>query len=140
MLCRLTREQVSRLTLPLGAFEKKQVRALAEEYGLPAAHKKDSMEICFIPDRDYVGWLSQRAALPGPGDFLFHGAAIGRHEGIVRWTVGQRVPGLYAGRKLYGKPVRRDGSVHQDARSCHHEASMPNWYPPVRSRQSHASH
>jgi len=101
MLCRLTKEQVSRLTLPLGGYEKTQVRALAEEFGLPAAHKKDSMEICFIPDKDYVGWISRRAALPGPGDFVFHGAVIGRHEGIVRWTVGQRIPGLYDGRKLY---------------------------------------
>ncbi len=101
MLCRLTREQLCRLTLPLGRFEKKQVRAMAEAFGLPAAHKKDSMEICFIPDRDYVGWLSRRTALPGPGDFVFHGAVIGRHEGIVRWTVGQRIPGLYEGRKLY---------------------------------------
>ncbi len=101
MLCRLTREQVSRLTLPLGALEKTQVRALAAELGLPAAHKKDSMEICFIPDKDYVGWLGRRSALPGEGDFLFHGEAIGRHGGIVRWTVGQRIPGLHAGRKLY---------------------------------------
>ena len=101
MLCRLTREQAARLTLPLGPFEKTQVRALAEELGLPAAHKKDSMEICFIPDKDYVGWLSRRAALPGPGDFVFHGQVVGRHEGVVRWTVGQRVPGLYEGRKLY---------------------------------------
>ena len=101
MLCRLTKEQVARLTLPLGGFEKKQVRALAEEFGLPAAHKKDSMEICFIPDRDYVGWLSRRTALPGPGDFVFHGAVIGRHGGIVNWTVGQRIPGLHEGRKLY---------------------------------------
>ena len=101
MLCRLTREQVSRLTLPLGGFEKKQVRALAEGFGLPAAHKPDSMEICFIPDKDYVNWLGQRAPLPGPGDFLFHGESIGRHEGIFRWTVGQRIPGLYEGRKLY---------------------------------------
>ena len=101
MLCRLTREQAARLTLPLGPFEKTQVRALAEELGLPAAHKKDSMEICFIPDRDYVSWLSRRAALPGPGDFVFHGKTVGRHEGVVRWTVGQRVPGLYEGRKLY---------------------------------------
>jgi len=101
MLCRLTKEQVSRLTLPLGGFEKTQVRALAEELGLPAAHKKDSMEICFIPDKDYVGWIARRAALPGPGDFVFHGACVGRHEGIVRWTVGQRIPGLYDGRKLY---------------------------------------
>ena len=101
MLCRLTKEQVRRLILPLGSYEKKQVRALAEDFGLPAAHKKDSMEICFIPDKDYVGWLSRRTALPGPGDFVFHGEVIGRHEGIVRWTVGQRIPGLHEGRKLY---------------------------------------
>ena len=101
MLCRLTREQVRRLTLPLGSYEKKQVRALAEEFGLPAAHKKDSMEICFIPDKDYVGWMSRRTALPGPGDFVFHGEVIGRHAGIVHWTVGQRIPGLHGGRKLY---------------------------------------
>ena len=101
MLCRLTKEQVSRLNLPLGGFEKTQVRALAAELGLPAAHKKDSMEICFIPDKDYVGWISRRAALPGPGDFVFHGACVGQHRGIVHWTVGQRIPGLYEGRKLY---------------------------------------
>ena len=101
MLCRLTKEQVARLTLPLGGFEKKQVRALAEEFGLPAAHKKDSMEICFIPDKDYAGWISRRATLPGPGDFVFHGEVIGRHSGIVNWTVGQRIPGLHEGRKLY---------------------------------------
>ena len=101
MLCRLTKEQVARLTLPLGGFEKKQVRALAEEFGLPAAHKKDSMEICFIPDKDYVGWIRRRAELPGPGDFVFHGAVIGQHDGIVHWTVGQRIPGLHEGRKLY---------------------------------------
>ena len=101
MLCRLTKEQVGRLTLPLGDYEKKQVRAMAEDFGLPAAHKKDSMEICFIPDKDYQGWLARRTVLPGPGEFLFHGRVIGRHEGIVRWTVGQRIPGLYEGRKLY---------------------------------------
>ena len=101
MLCRLTKEQVGRLTLPLGRYEKKQVRAMAEEFGLPAAHKKDSMEICFIPDKDYVGWMSRRTSLPGPGDFVFHGDVIGRHEGIVHWTVGQRIPGLHEGRKLY---------------------------------------
>ena len=101
MLCRLTREQVARLVLPLGGYEKTQVRALAEDFGLPAAHKKDSMEICFIPDKDYVNWIAQRVPLPPPGDFVFHGTAIGRHEGIVHWTVGQRIPGLYEGRKLY---------------------------------------
>ena len=101
MLCRLTREQVSRLVLPLGGLEKRETRALAEELSLPVAHKKDSMEICFIPDKDYVGWLSRRAALPGGGDFVFHGEVVGRHEGVFRYTVGQRRPGLYEGRKLY---------------------------------------
>lgn len=101
MLCRLTREQLARTILPLGGYEKKQVRALAEELALPVAKKPDSMEICFIPDKDYVNWIAQRATLPPPGDFVCHGTVVGRHEGIVRYTVGQRLPGLYEGRKLY---------------------------------------
>ena len=103
MLCRLTREQLSRLLLPLGEYEKTEVRALARELGIPAADKPDSMEICFIPDKDYAGWISRRAALPGPGRFLRDGEVIGLHEGIHRWTVGQRIPGVYdgGGTKLY---------------------------------------
>ena len=101
MLCRLQKEQVRRLLLPLGGYEKREIRALAEELRLPVAHKPDSMEICFIPDKNYIGWLARRSALPPAGDFLFHGQVIGRHEGIVRYTVGQRRPGLYEGRKLY---------------------------------------
>lgn len=101
MLCRLTREQVRRTIFPLGGYEKAQVRALAEEFNLPVAHKPDSMEICFIPDKDYVGWLSSREKLPPEGDFIFHGEPAGRHEGIHRYTVGQRRPGLIDGRKVY---------------------------------------
>ena len=101
MLCRLTRQQAQRVLFPLGDYEKVQVRALAEELGLPAARKPDSMEICFIPDKDYIGWLSRRAAMPPEGDFVFHGQVVGRHEGIHRYTVGQRRPGLMDGRKVY---------------------------------------
>ena len=101
MLCRLSREQVRRAVFPLGGFEKTQVRALAEEFGLPVAHRPDSMEICFIPDKDYIGWISRRAELPPPGDFIFRGEVVGRHEGIHRYTVGQRRPGLIDGRKVY---------------------------------------
>ena len=123
MLCRLTREQVARLILPLGDYEKTRVRALAAEWGLDAAHKPDSMEICFIPDKDYIRWLGERAALPGPGDFLFHGQVIGRHEGIHRWTVGQRRPGLWEGRKhgpgpphqVGGAPLHRQRRGHGGA-------------------------
>lgn len=101
MLCRLTRAQARRVMFPLGEYEKMQTRAMAEEFALPVAHKGDSMEICFIPDKDYISWLRRRAALPGAGDFIFHGEVIGQHEGIVRYTVGQRRPGLIDGRKVY---------------------------------------
>ena len=101
MLCRLTRQQAERLILPLGGFDKAQVRAMAEGYGLLSAKKPDSMEICFIPDKDYIGWLSNRVTLPPPGDFIFHGEVIGRHEGIHRYTVGQRRAGLIGERKVY---------------------------------------
>ena len=101
MLCRIRREQLERLTLPLGRFEKTQVRRLAEGFELPVAQKPDSMEICFIPDKDYISWLAARAELPPAGNFVFHGEVIGRHDGIYRYTVGQRRPGLYNERKLY---------------------------------------
>lgn len=101
MLCRLKREQLDRLILPLGEFEKAHTRALAEEIELPVAKKPDSMEICFIPDKDYIGWLGKRAELPEKGNFVFHGEVIGTHEGIHRYTVGQRRPGLFNERKLY---------------------------------------
>lgn len=101
MLCRIRREQLDRLTLPLGRFEKTQVRKMAEGFELPVAYKPDSMEICFIPDKDYISWLAARAELPPAGNFVFHGEVIGRHEGIHRYTVGQRRPGLYNERKLY---------------------------------------
>ncbi len=101
MLCRLTGEQAERLLLPLGAYEKSQVRAMAEELELPSAHKPDSMEICFIPDKDYISWLESRGPVPSQGDFIFHGEPVGRHEGIYRYTVGQRRPGLIEGRKVY---------------------------------------
>ena len=105
MLSRITRAQLSRLVLPLGAMEKRETRALAAELGLPVAHKPDSMEICFVPDNDYRAWLARRAALPGPGVFVRGGAVVGRHEGFYRWTVGQRIPGVYDGEKLYVRAI-----------------------------------
>ena len=108
MLCRLKRSQVARLILPLGDYEKAQVRAMAEDFGIPVAHKPDSMEICFIPDKDYIGWICRRAEVPGPGELLFHGEVIGRHEGIHRYTVGQRWPGLRDGRKMYVSEIRAE--------------------------------
>ena len=106
MLCRIESSQLARLVLPLGGMEKRETRALAAALGLPAAQKRDSMEICFIPDKDYSTWLAKRVPLPGPGVFVRGGAVIGEHEGIHRWTVGQRIPGLYGGEKLYVRAIR----------------------------------
>ena len=101
LLSRVTRSQVEKLILPLGEFEKKQVREMAAEFHIPVAAKPDSMEICFIPDKDYIGWIKKRSEVPGPGNLVFNGKVIGSHEGIYRYTVGQRWPGLYNERKLY---------------------------------------
>lgn len=115
MLCRLRPEQVRRLLLPLGELEKTQTRALAAQFGLPVANKPDSMEICFIPDKDYAAWLARRGPLPQPGNIVWNGAVIGRHEGIHRWTVGQRLPGVYDGAPLYVVGLRPEtGEVLAD--------------------------
>lgn len=108
MLCRLKREQVARLILPLGEYEKAQVRAMADEMSLPVAKKPDSMEICFIPENDYIAWLENRGTKPSEGNFVFHGEVVGKHDGIYRWTVGQRRPGLFNERKLYVSEIRPD--------------------------------
>jgi len=107
MLCRLTRAQLTRLVLPLGGYAKSETRTLARQFGIPVADKPDSMEICFVPDKDYCGWLQKRAALPAPGNFVRDGAVIGQHEGIHRWTVGQRIPGVFDGgeTKLYVRSI-----------------------------------
>ena len=115
MLCRLHREQAARLVTPLGALEKAETRALAAQLGLASAQKPDSMEICFIPDKDYVGWLEKRGLSPAEGDVLLHGEPVARHQGIHRWTVGQRLPGLFSERKLYVARILPDENAVEAA-------------------------
>ncbi len=101
MLCRLTREQIRRLLLPLGEYDKPRVRAMAAEMGLKVAAKPDSRENCFIKGQTYAQWLEARGVAPGPGPAVFRGEEIGAHEGIHRYTVGQRWPEMRDGRRLY---------------------------------------
>ncbi len=109
MLCRLPRSLLPRLLLPLGGYAKPQVRALAREWGLSAASRPDSMEICFIPGGDYAAWIEGRGAAPPPGDFLYEGRMIGRHRGIHHYTVGQRRHfGVYVGHRVYVSEIRPD--------------------------------
>jgi len=91
LLARLPREILQKVIFPLGDLEKTTVRARAEGYGLPVARKPDSMEICFVPHDDYAAWLEARGAAAPPGDFIDRdGNVLGRHQGIHRYTLGQR--------------------------------------------------
>jgi tRNA-uridine 2-sulfurtransferase len=85
-----TPQQLGATLLPVGELTKPQVRARAEALGLRVAGKPDSYDVCFIPDGDTVGWLSERlAAEPGPIVDV-DGAVLGEHGGVWGVTVGQR--------------------------------------------------
>lgn len=92
-LFNLTQEQLARTLMPVGAYTKEEIRKIAEEIGLMVAHKKDSQEICFIPDNDYAGFIDRECGkkVPPPGNFVSkEGTVLGRHKGITHYTVGQR--------------------------------------------------
>lgn len=92
VLYNLTQEQLARTLLPLGEYDKEQVRALAVAHGLVNPNRPDSQDICFIPGGDYVQFLTDyRGSQYPPGKFIDkHGEELGEHKGIVRYTVGQR--------------------------------------------------
>jgi tRNA-specific 2-thiouridylase len=87
----LTQEQLSRIIFPLGDYTKEEVRGLAREWGLQVAEKKESQEICFIPENDYSDFISQRDNKGSPGNIVDRsGKILGRHDGLFRYTIGQR--------------------------------------------------
>lgn len=89
----LTQEQLAHIKLPLGEFaDKLEVRKLAEENGLINAAKHDSQDICFVPDGDYARFIREYTGRDYPeGDFLMKdGSVIGRHRGVIGYTIGQR--------------------------------------------------
>lgn len=92
MLNRLPREILERCIFPLGeAADKEEVRALAKEREIPSADKKDSMDVCFIPDGDWCGWLKRYGVDLPEGNFVDeNGNVLGKHKGIHQYTVGQR--------------------------------------------------
>ena len=91
-LYRLNQHQLSRLMLPIADYDKKEIRKMALEAGLPVAHKPDSQEICFVKDNNYAKFIETRTGMiSGEGDFVDRsGAVLGRHRGIIHYTVGQR--------------------------------------------------
>lgn len=100
----LPQDVLARTVFPVGGLRKTEVRALAEKMGLPVAHKPESQEICFVPGDDYAGFLRPLAPEAfRPGDIVDpEGRTIGRHDGIARYTVGQRKGlGIASPRPLY---------------------------------------
>ena len=113
MLYRLPQDILRRLVLPLGEFEKDDVREIARDIGLSCADAPDSMEICFIPDGDYSGFIRARGLTPKEGRFIGpDGEDLGPHAGVDHYTVGQRKGlGLAAGRPLFVKSILPNGDV-----------------------------
>ncbi len=108
VLYALTQKELSHLLLPLGGMSKEEVRRLAEENGFVNARKRDSQDICFVPDGDYAGFIQRHTGKTfAAGPFVgTHGEVYGEHKGIVRYTVGQRKGlGLSFPQPMYVKEV-----------------------------------
>src|SRR5215471_3693100 len=113
----LTQEQLSKTLFPLGELSKPEVREIARRAGLPTSEKAESQEICFVEGRSYADFVAEYAGQRGqtprpPGEIVTqNGEVVGRHEGIHKFTVGQR-KGLVA----VGKPqyvVRIDPDLNR---------------------------
>jgi tRNA-specific 2-thiouridylase len=105
----LTQEQLSRSDFPLGELTKEEVRELARNVSLPVAEKPESMELCFVPNGNYVQFIHAYARAEGvplkdqEGEIVTEdGAVIGRHTGVHNYTIGQRKGlGFAAGKPVY---------------------------------------
>ena len=119
----LTQEQLRHTLMPVGSYTKPQIRELAAGIGLPVAGKRDSQEICFIPDKDYASFIEKYTGSRVPeGNFVTEdGRILGRHKGITHYTVGQRRGlGLPMGRRVrksFPAPWRRTASIIWQCRS-----------------------
>ena len=108
VLYSLTQEQLAHTRLPLGVMHKSETRRIAEEQGFYNADKPDSQDICFVPNGDYAGFIARFTGHDCPaGDFVDEeGHVLGRHKGIVHYTVGQRKGlGIAADAPLYVKQI-----------------------------------
>ncbi len=141
----LDQSQLAHAMFPVGALDKGTVREFARELGLPVSEKPDSHEICFVPDGDHAAFLERQGAAIGGGPIRnVTGEVVGHHDGVHRFTVGQRKGlGLSSPVKLYvvgidaaGKTVTVGPREALERTSLH--ASGVNWIagtpPPAASR------
>ncbi len=98
----LGQSDLQHLLLPIGNLHKVEVRRLSAEMGLPTATRRESQDICFIPDNDYRAFIAKSIPLKS-GDIVdTNGKVLGRHSGLTQYTVGQRQGlGLASNKRLY---------------------------------------
>ncbi len=104
MLWSLTQEVLSCVKLPLGELTKQEVREIAAAHGFESAQRKDSQDICFLPNGDYADFIRRYAGhIPTPGKFVdLDGHVLGSHAGMLHYTIGQRKGlGIALGRPMY---------------------------------------
>ena len=91
-LWQLPRDLLPHVLFPLGDMKKPEIRTLAAVQGFETAHKSDSQDICFVPDGDYASFMEgYTGKTPAEGDFVdMSGRVLGRHRGIIHYTIGQR--------------------------------------------------
>lgn len=114
VLYSIPREKLAYIRFPLGELTKPEVRAIAERLGLDNAKKKDSQDICFVPDGDYAAFVRRRENTDFPeGSFVdTAGNLLGRHRGIIHYTVGQRRGlGISAEAPLYVAQIRPEDNT-----------------------------
>jgi tRNA-specific 2-thiouridylase len=110
----LTQEQLSKTLFPLGELTKPEVREIARQAGLPTSEKAESQEICFVEGRSYADFVEEYVAQRGqtprpPGEIVTqNGEVVGRHEGIHKFTVGQRKGLIATGKPQYVVRIEPD--------------------------------
>lgn len=136
VLCTLSQEQLASARFPLGGLSKGEIRQIALEQGLVNARKRESQDICFIPDGDYASFIRRHTGKEYPcGAFISeNGQVLGQHSGIIGYTVGQRRGlGVSSNQgRLYVKELRvADNTVvlcdNQSLFSRSLTASQLNW-------------
>ncbi len=112
-LYNLTQNQLEKTLMPIGDYDKNEVRKIAEEIGLSVANKPDSQDICFIPDGDYAGFIKKNTNEKiKEGNFVgIDGKVYGKHKGICCYTIGQRKGlGIAFGKPMYVCKIKKDSN------------------------------
>ena len=114
VLYNMTQYQLEHTLMPLGSYEKEEIRDIAEKIGLKVHNKPDSQEICFIPDDDHGRFIKEREPdKVKPGYFVDgNGNILGKHNGIVNYTIGQRKGlGIALGKRVFIKDINPENNT-----------------------------